>query len=106
MSIRVITNNIPRDTVDACELTPAEREAFDYLDWPAIDDGRDSATFVRYKGELLDLGNFMADSSITRGAGLPDHLSAWHGYAADSAFSATVIRLVADDQVVIGRVLT
>lgn len=94
--IRVVTNNQPRDIVDAAELTPAERAEFDYLDWPAIDDGRDSASFVRFKGQLLDLGNF------TRGG-----LDGWDGSFGTSYFSAYVVRFVNDnEQVVIGEVFS
>jgi hypothetical protein len=98
---RVTTNNVPRDIVDACELTPAERETFDYLDWPAIDEGRDSASFVRYKDELYDLGGFMR---VEPGGELA--AEGWHGAAADSFFSGLLIRFVNDDYdtlVVVGR---
>lgn len=107
MTVTVVTNNHPRPLVDAWELTPAERETFDYLDWSAIERGEDSATFFRYRGELYDLGEFSRDYGITRGAGLPDHLSTWHGYAADTFFSATVVRIVEmwdGPGVVVGRV--
>lgn len=106
MSVRVITNNVPRPIVDAYELSPKEREEFDYLDWPAIDEGADSASFFRYKGELHDLGEFTADYGITKGSGLPEHLSNWHGYRSDSAFSALVVRYVDDESVVVGLVLS
>lgn len=39
----IVTNNVPRFTIDAYELSPKERTEFDYLDWAAIDDGRESA---------------------------------------------------------------
>ena len=41
--IVIRTNNVPRDLVDAWELSPKERAEFDYIDWQAIEDGRDSA---------------------------------------------------------------
>ena len=105
--IRVTTNNQPRDIVDAYELTATERAEFDYLDWPAIDDGRDSASFVRYRGQLLDLGEFSRDYGITKGSGLPAHLSEWDGYMSTTFFSAYVVRYVNDnEQVVIGEVLS
>lgn len=55
----IITNNIPREIIDAWSLTAKEREEFDYLDWDKIEQGNDSASFFRYKGELYDLGEFM-----------------------------------------------
>jgi hypothetical protein len=98
-------NNVPRFTIDAYELTAAERAEFDYLDWDKIESGEDSATFFRYKGTLYDLGEFSRDYGITRDAGLPEHLSKWDGYASDTFFSATVVRLSADgESVVVGRV--
>lgn len=96
--MRVITNNVPRLLIDAYDLTPTERAEFDYLNWDAIDAGEDSATFFRYKGQLYDLGAFMAATS--------QPLSAWNGYQSDTFFSATVVRYVPDDRdyVVVGRV--
>lgn len=55
----IITNNVPRDILDGMQLTDKEREEFDYLNWPAIEEGTDSASFFRYKGEVYDLGTFM-----------------------------------------------
>lgn len=104
--MRVITNNIPRDLVDAYELTAEERTEFDYLDWPAIDAGTDSATFFRYRGNLYDLGEFTRDYGITKGSGLPEHLATWDGYLPESAFSAVVVRIVDDNHVVVGLILS
>lgn len=95
MSVTVRTNNVPRDLIYAYELTASEREQFDYLDWQAIDDGRDGATFFRYKGEVYDVGQFMRFDNPT---------SLWEGHCADSYFSATVIRFVEDgERVIVGR---
>ena len=104
---RTITNNVPREVIDASQLNSDERAQFDYLDWPAIERGEDSASFFRFKGELYDLGEFSADFGITRGSGLPSDLSGWHGYMSESAFSAMVVRYVENDEcVVVGRVLS
>jgi hypothetical protein len=106
-SITIRTNNVPRDIIDAWELSADERAEFDYIDWPAVDDGRESASFFRYRGELYDLGEFSADYGITRGAGLPAHLSRWDAYQSDTFFSATVIRYCDDfERVVVGRVFS
>lgn len=106
MSIKVTTNNVPRYTVDAWDLTPAERAGFDYLDWPAIDKGKDSATFFRYRGQLYDLGNFVRGNPIPAGSDLPAHLARWDAYMSESAFSAMVLRLADDDLVIVGYVTT
>lgn len=92
MEIR--TNNIPRDIIDAYQLSDKAREEFDYLDWEKIDNGEDSATFFRYKGRLYDLGEFVRT---------PESLKPWDGMADDSAFSGILIRLVDDDQIIVGQ---
>lgn len=79
------TNHVPRFTIDACELSEDEQKEFDYLDWDAIKAGNDSREFMRYKGELYDLGEFMRCPNT---AWFKD----WDGYFSDSAFSGIVIK--------------
>lgn len=95
--IVIRTNNVPRDFVDAWELSPKERAEFDYLDWQAIEDGCDSATLFRYKGVLYDLREFQRVQ--------PNSLfDPWDGYMSDSFFSGLVIRLVDNgERCVVGR---
>jgi hypothetical protein len=105
--MRVITNHVPRDVIDAYELSAAERAEFDYLTWDAIDAGEDSASFFRYRGDLHDLGEFTADTGLLKGSGLPTSLTNWDGYRSDSFYSALVVRYVNDfEQVVVGLVLS
>ncbi len=85
--IKIITNNVPRDIVNSWELTVAERAEFDYLDWDAIEDGRDSADFARYKGQLYDLGD-------TEGTFPADRR--WF-YVSDSFFSGVLFRYAPDE---------
>lgn len=106
MTVRVTTNNVPRPIIDGFELSADERAEFDYLHWDKIDAGSDSASFFRYHGQLYDLGEFMRGYGMAKDSGLPDHMARWDGYASDSAFSATVVRIVGDDQVIVGRVLS
>jgi hypothetical protein len=91
--MKYITNHVPRPLIDAYTLTPTEREEFDYLDWPAIDRGEDSATFFRYRGDLYDLGTF------TRMTATPG----WDGGSADTVFSATLVKIIDDETVIVGR---
>lgn len=100
----ITTNNVPRDVVDECELSVKEREEFDYIDWEAIDEGcGGGASFMRYRGELYDLGEFTTTAELCRGAGHHD-LSKWDGYQSDSFFSGLVVRYVDDfERVVVGR---
>lgn len=91
--MKITTNNVPRPILDALELTPAERRWHDYLDWPAIERGEDSASFVRYRGHAYNLGEFerLPPFGTLSAAG-------WHGSSADSAFSAALIRLSDDGE--------
>jgi hypothetical protein len=88
----ITTNHVPRDLIDAYTLTPADREQFDYLNWRAIDDGRDSATFFRYQGDLYDLGEFMRGGA-----------EGWDGSTATSAFTGILVKLASDgERVIVG----
>ena len=100
--VRIITNNHPRETIDAYELTADERAEFDYLDWPAIENGESSPEFVRFRGELYDLGEFMTTH------GMPEFspLRAWDGYMSESFFSGLVVKYVDDEAVIVGRYLS
>ena len=95
MGYKIITNHQPRFTIDAYELSSKQRKEFDYLDWPAIEAGEDSATFVQYKGTLYDLGEFMVTDQFG---------PYWHGSQTDTFFSATLVHMCDDDEsVIIGR---
>jgi hypothetical protein len=98
-AIRVVTNHVPRDVIDASELTVDERREFDYLDWVALEDGRDSASFFRYKGQLYDLGEFEVwDNPLS-----PTRYG-WDGYRADGYFSGLAVRYCDNfERVVVGR---
>ena|SRR5262249_15139044 len=103
MSITVITNHHRREPVEAYELTAKERKEFDYYDWAAIERGEDNPQFVRYKGELLDLGEITEEADMIPGN--------WDRKASDSFFSGHVIRYVQDETysdwyVIIGRYYT
>lgn len=101
MTITVRTNNVPRDIVEAYELTADERAQFDYINWSAVDAGEASPTFFRYRGELYDIGEFQVWTSAPADHPAKD----WDGYQSDTFFSATVIRYVDDfERVVVGRI--
>lgn len=103
--LTIICNNVPRDIVDARELTEAERADFDYLDWKAIEAGEDSASFVRYKGELIDLG----DLERWTIAPITYMQAAFDAYRSDSFFSGLLFRYVEEDgdwRIIVGRYYT
>lgn len=100
--VTIITNNIPRDIVNAWELTANERNQFDYLNWDAIERGEDSRDFFRYRGELYDLSEF--ERLTNSGLNIEKVFHKWQAYQSDSYFSGLVIRYVNDnEQIVIGR---
>jgi len=87
--LTIITNNVPRPIIDGWNLNEKERAEFDYINWKAVDEGNDSASFFRYKGELYDLNDgFMT----TVGVGAPEAFKEWDGYQSDSFFSGILIR--------------
>jgi hypothetical protein len=86
--MEIITNHVPRDVVDAWELPASQRAEFDYLDWAKIEAGEESASFIKYRGEWYDLGDFMT----TRSPGVSDVLGQWDGYISDSFFSGIVVK--------------
>jgi len=87
--MQIITNGVPRYTVDGYDLTAKERAEFDYM--PDIDSG----LFFRYRGNVYDIGEFMrVDTNES-------HLENWHGYSSDSMFSGVLIRLVDNGESVI-----
>ena len=86
MAITIITNNVPRWVIDAYELTESERAQFDYLDWDAIARGEDSASFFRYRGELHDIGEFVAFGDGPFGFSRPEWATNWDAIRTHSLF--------------------
>ena len=84
--LKIYTNNKPRPLFYGYELTPRERENFDYYDQDEIE----SISFFRYKGEVYDLGEFMRLDKNSPFLG-------WHGYLSDSFFSGILVKFCDDD---------
>ena len=91
MTIRC--NEQPRLMLDWDQLTKKEQADFDYLDQR----NQPEASFVRYKGVVYDLGEFMAIDK--RVAPHPQRMGweAFDGYHSDSYFSAVLVRYCKDD---------
>lgn len=97
----IVTNGHHRDIIDGYELSDEEIAEFDYLDWTAIREGRDSASFFRYRGELYDLGEFTFTGELSF---FSEMRQDWDGYRADSFFSGMVVRYADDfEGIVVGR---
>lgn len=76
------------------ELTKKERKEFDYLD---SGDKQDSATFVRYRGWVYDLGEF---SYIRPPVAPHPQRPGWEkfdGYHGDSFFSGVLVKYLHDE---------
>lgn len=84
--IKIITNNVPRDVIEGYQLTEKERSEFDYINWDAVEDGRDSASFFRYHGQLYYMES----------EGTPAFAPGWDAYLSDSFFSGIVYRFPVD----------
>lgn len=112
--MQIITNNNPRDIIRGYELTAKERAEFDYL----APDDLDMAGFIRYRGEVHPLADFVRIVPRARAVGF-EHgadddspLLSWFGIMTDSYFSGLVIRWAKDDctgepdfeRVIVGRV--
>ena len=80
------TNNQPRPILLWVELSDAEQAEFDYL----TEDDAAGSDFVRYRGTVYHLGDFMRSP-----------LDGWDGYHSDSAFSAILCRYVDDGEAVV-----
>jgi hypothetical protein len=95
--MKIISNNKPRPVLFGFELSANERKNFDYLS----DEEMLDRSFVRYRGELYDLGDIMR---IEPHYCMDEVFRSWHGYVGDSHFSGVVFRLCDDsDFIICGR---
>jgi len=86
--LTIRTNNVPRYTIDGIDLTETERAEFD---WMAPDE-LDCATFVRYRGAVYALSEFMhVPPTSFMGA------ASWDGIHNESYFSGVLIRFQSAD---------
>lgn len=92
--LTVKTNLVPRNMIYGYELTDKEKKEFDFLSPEELD----TADFVRYKGQVHYLGNFMQYGVEHKGI-------IWDGCEGDSYFSGTLIHMCRDnsDQVIVAR---
>ena len=91
--MEIVCNNKPRHVLHWHDLAPTEQAEFDW-----IEDSDNSYSFFRYRGIVYCLADFMQ---------VPPELAKqhWHGYSADTYFSAILIRLVGmGESVIVARV--
>ena len=89
----IITDNKPRNLLTWEELTTKEQQKFDddYADGPNWDDDYE---FVRYKGEVYCLSDFVIVPSVTN----------WDGVITDTFFSGILVKFTPDaEAVIMGR---
>ena len=95
-TLKVITNNVPRNMIYGYELSDKEKKEFDYLDQEELDTG----DFVRYKGTVYHIGQFLH-------YGFKHNGITWDGYHGDTFFSGILIKLVNNcEQVIMARYYT
>ena len=88
--MQIITNNQPRQLIYGYELTDKEKSNFDYLD------DIDNHNFVKYKGFIYDVSEFMSTYNM-------ESLKDWDGYSSDSYFSGVLINIIDSDYVLMAR---
>ena len=94
--MQIISNYHWRNFIYGYELTDSERMEFDYIPSEDID----SRYFIRYRGIVYDIGEFMR---VPHNAPFND----WSGYHSDSYFSAIAIRYSDDvEQYQVGLILS
>ena len=100
--IDITTNNVPRDVIEAYELSEKEQKEFDYIDWKKVEAGEDSASFMRYKGQLYDLSEFTSVQALQAFKG---YFNGWDGYQSDTYFSGILVKYTDSsfESVIVGR---
>lgn len=93
--MKIITNNKPRALIYGYELSDKEKADFDYMD------DLEYETFVRYKGMVFAISDFMRlsdDSEETK--------QGWNGVYGMNAFCGILIKLEPGaEHAVMGKVL-
>lgn len=96
----VETTGEPVTLLEASEIEEEDRDDFAYMDWDALDAGRDSATFFQYKGRMYDYATLEdndAQSGITGGGYI------WDKFMPDSYYSGIVVHETPiDGEIIVG----
>jgi hypothetical protein len=80
--MQIKTNNHVRLILDWDQLTKKEQKEFDWMD----EEDKIGADFVRYKGNVYYINDFMRCPPGV------EEFKGWDGYEADSYFSAVLVK--------------
>jgi hypothetical protein len=95
MPVVIKTDNKWRNILTGYELPEKVWKDFDYLKYEEFKEH----SFIRYKGEYYDLGEFMHIDKKTFGIGeAPRPFMKWDGYMNDTYFSGIVIKISSDGE--------
>lgn len=87
-TVKIVTNNVPRFTIDGFELTDKEKREFEYYSAEDLN----NSTFFRYKGHVYDLAEFSRIGKSVAPHPQREGWENWDGYLTDSFFSGILIK--------------
>jgi len=96
-TLEIKTNNVARPIIYACELSKKDWKNLGYEEDEQSRAEQDGDSFIKYKGNIYPLGDFMRldDNSLFKG---------WQGYISESFFSGILIKFCQDnDFAIIGN---
>jgi len=105
--LQIITNNHVRELKYIWELSPKEQKAvknshnFDWINDSSVTNW-DEELFINYKDYWFCLSDFMSLHNHVYCPTPPKEFNGWDGYTNDSYFSGTLIKLLGDNQCVMG----
>lgn len=91
--MEIITNNKPRQLIYGYELTDKEKQKYSFLD------DINSYNFVRYKGSIYAIDEFMLIHS-------DDPLREWDRYTSNNLFNGVLIKFINSDTVIMGTYIS
>jgi len=95
--LKIVTNNVPRDTWSIFEMDgKVLKDEFD-IDITNFTDDDCCRTFVKFRGVWYDVGDFITTCPGPWNHGLPEEFRQWDGYSSDSFFSGVLLKYARDD---------
>lgn len=95
--MKIKCNNKPRQFIYGYELTNKEKQEFDYIDPNELD----SHAFVRYKGHVYDVSEFMLIEQSTNTNAQYKGWDKFDGFCSDTFFSGVLIKTIDSDTCVL-----